>query len=385
MPAILQLAFRPFFLLAAGCSVVAVGLWAGHWSGLLVLQPHGGALWWHQHEMLFGFALAVIAGFLLTAVQTWTGQRSVHGPALLSLVLLWLTARLLLLFPADVPALLLLLIDVAFPVCVAIALARRVLAVRQWRNLGFVPILLGLAICSAATHLALLQQDPGLATAGNRLALLLIAGLIMLVGGRVIPLFTANRLQAPRAPRYPALELAALTSLLALLGAEFLRYWQPDLAAMFIGPLGLLAALINGIRLLGWRGWQAWREPMLWSLHLAYAWVPIGLGLWGLAAWLPAVSSSMATHALGVGAIGTLILTFMTRVSLGHTGRPVETPTGMALGVLLLTLTALLRVLAPPIGLWVQLAAAGWIVGYLLFLWHALPLLTRPRPDGRLG
>ncbi|WP_152662817.1 NnrS family protein [Halomonas sp. HG01] len=383
------LAFRPFFLLAALFGIVALMAWLAFWQGDVLLRPWGGMLWWHQHEMLFGFGAAVIAGFLLTAAQNWTGRPAPTGLPLLGLVALWAVARGLLAFPIGLPGWGVMLIDVGFLVAVAGVMARMVIAAGRWRNLVFLPLLGLLAVANLAMHLGAWWGDGELARAGARLAVLLIAAVMVVLGGRVIPLFTANRLGGPRPQSRRWLEGATLGSMAAVLGAQLavLPGMAPPEGVM-AGALAL-AALANALRLARWGGLRTWREPLLWGLHVSYAALPLGLGMWALAA-LGAFRVELAVHTLTVGAMGTMMLAMMARVSLGHTGRPIVTLPGMGVALGLLAVAGLLRgpLLAALPGithLTYSLTIILWCLAYAIFLLHYAVPLSSVRSDGKAG
>ncbi|MDR5866852.1 NnrS family protein [Halomonas koreensis] len=384
-----RLAFRPFFLLAALFGMAALLVWLAFWHGDILLRPLGGMLWWHQHEMLFGFAAAVVAGFLLTAVQNWTGRPSLRGWPLLGLVALWLAGRGLLAFPQGLPPALIAAVDLLFLPLVAAVLARLVIAARRWRNLVFLPALGLLTLANLAMHLGVANGDAALVRQGAHLAVLLIAGLMVVLGGRVIPMFTANRLGRPKPAPCPRLEGLTLGSLLALVLVQLaVMAGAPLPGGLHAGLLGL-AALANGLRLARWGGHRTLGEPLLWSLHASYAAIPLGLAMWALAA-LGAFRVELAVHALTIGGMGTMMLAMMARVSLGHTGRPIAClpGIGVALGMLLVAAVVRAPVLAlfPAIThLTYSLGIILWCLAYAIFLLHYVVPLTTPRVDGQDG
>ncbi|MBB3230720.1 NnrS family protein [Halomonas stenophila] len=384
-----RLAFRPFFLLASLFGVVALMVWLAFWHGDVLLRPQGGLLWWHQHEMLFGFAAAVVAGFLLTAVQNWTGLPSLRGWPLLGLVALWLAGRVLLAVPLGLPPLLPALVDLAFLVVVAAVMARLVIAARRWRNLVFLPALGLLVLANLAMHLGVLQGDAVLIRQGAYLAVLLITALMVVIGGRVIPMFTANRLGRPRPAPLPWLERLTLGSMAALVLAQLAAVLGLSLPGPGLAGLTGLAALANTWRLARWDGLHTLREPLLWGLHASYAFLCLGLAMWALAA-LGAFRVELAVHALTIGGMGTMMLAMMARVSLGHTGRAIESLPGIGVALALLIAAAVLRspvlALFPGISHWTyNLGIIFWCLAYAIFLLHyALPLSTA-RLDGKDG
>ncbi|MCE8034985.1 NnrS family protein [Billgrantia tianxiuensis] len=384
-----RLAFRPFFLLASLFSVLAMVVWFAFWHGDILLRPHGGLMWWHQHEMIFGFGVAVVVGFLLTAVQNWTGRPSLSGAPLLGLVALWLAARLLLAFPMGLPAWLLASVDLAFLPLAALVMARLVVAVKLWRNLMFVPVLLLLATANLAMHLGVAQGKLALIREGAYLAVLLIAVLMVLLGGRVIPFFTSRKLGRPQPAPIPLLEKLTLGSVLAVVLLQLVVLLGVAVPGVLRATVMLVAAAASLIRLGRWEGHLTLREPLLWGLHLSYAFVSVGLAMWAMAL-LGAFRVELAVHALAIGGIGAMMLAMMARVSLGHTGRAIRTLPGIGVGLALLFGGALLRstVLAmfPQVTHWTyNLSILFWCIAYLIFLFHySVPLLSA-RVDGKEG
>ncbi|MDX5433162.1 MAG: NnrS family protein [Halomonas sp.] len=384
-----RLAFRPFFLLASLFSVLAMVVWFAFWHGDILLRPHGGLMWWHQHEMIFGFGVAVVVGFLLTAVQNWTGRPSLSGAPLLGLVALWLAARLLLAFPMGLPAWLLASVDLAFLPLAALVMARLVVAVKLWRNLMFVPVLLLLATANLAMHLGVAQGKLALIREGAYLAVLLIAVLMVLLGGRVIPFCTSRKLGRPQPAPIPLLEKLTLGSVLAVVLLQLVVLLGVAVPGVLRATVMLVAAAASLIRLGRWEGHLTLREPLLWGLHLSYAFVSVGLAMWAMAL-LGAFRVELAVHALAIGGIGAMMLAMMARVSLGHTGRAIRTLPGIGVGLTLLFSGALLRspVLAmfPQVTHWTyNLSILFWCIAYLIFLFHySVPLLSA-RVDGKEG
>lgn len=384
-----RLAFRPFFLLASLFSVLAMIVWFAFWHGDILLRPHGGLMWWHQHEMIFGFGAAVVVGFLLTAVQNWTGRPSVRGAPLLGLVGLWLVARVLLAYPMGLPAWLLMLLDVAFLPLAALVMGRLVVAARLWRNLMFVPVLLLLALANLAMHLGVIQGKLPLIREGGYLGVLLIAVLMVLLGGRVIPFFTSLKLGRPKVAPIAWLEMLSLSSALGVVLLQLLILFGVPVSAGLLALVMLVAAAANLVRLARWEGYRTLHEPLLWGLHISYAFVSVGLLMWAMAL-MGAFRVELALHALAIGGIATMMLAMMARVSLGHTGRTIRTLPGIGVGLGLMFAGALLRspILAmfPQITHWTyNLSILFWCIAYLIFLLHyTLPLLSA-RVDGKDG
>ncbi|MFD2189357.1 NnrS family protein [Pistricoccus aurantiacus] len=387
-----RLAFRPLFLFGVLFSLLAMLAWGGFWHGTLLIEPVGGMLWWHQHEMLFGFVAAIVSGFLLTAVQNWTGQPSIKGWPLLGLVAVWLVGRLLLAFPDALgsPApWLIALVDLAFLPLVALVMARLVIRVKQWRNLIFLPVLSLLVIANALMHWGLNRADGELVRQGAYLAVLLFGMLMVILGGRVIPFFTSLRLKRQKPAPLPVLERLAIGSVAALIGIELLAVVGLALPDVVVAVVALTAGFANFWRLARWEGWRTWGEPLLWGLHGSYSFVALGFILFGFAA-LGLLPASLGIHALTVGGMGTMILAMISRVSLGHTGRPIETlpGIGLALGLMLAAAVsrALIPALLPQVTHWMlSLSILLWCLAYAVFVMlYTKPLLTA-RVDGKDG
>ncbi|MBJ2253815.1 NnrS family protein [Pseudomonas sp. MF6784] len=379
-----RLAFRPFFLGGCLLALLAIPLWLLALAGDAGWQPAGGWLAWHRHELLFGFALAIIGGFLLTAVQTWTGRPGISGMPLAVLAGVWLAARLAWLF--NLPWPLLAVLELSFPLAVAGLMGWTLWKVRQQRNYPIVLVLLLLALADGLSLYGLLRADEGWQRQAVLTGLWLVAAMMGLIGGRVIPFFTQRGLGRTEAVKpWPWLDylLLAGSALVALLYASGVAL----IPSLWVGLLFALLGLGHLLRLVRWHNPGLWRVPLLWSLHLAYAWLAVaclGMALWHVGVPL---SPSLAVHALTVGAMGGLILAMIARVSLGHTGRPLTPPKGMTLAFALLNLACLSRVLLvliwPYAALW--LAGLCWTLGLGLYLWRYAPMLWRARVDGHPG
>ena len=377
--ALWQLGFRPFYLLASVFAAVSIGLWALQFAGWLG-RPYLTGPVWHAHEMLFGFTLAVVVGFLFTAGRSWSGRPTPTGPALMALAALWLAGRVLVLTSYGWAAA---VVNVAFPLAAAVGLAIPFIAARNQRNYFFIGLLVLMAAAELGLHLAQLgvTQLPG--WTGIQAALDVVLFIMAVMGGRVIPMFT-NSIAGASATKRPWLEKLALGSTLALLLA--------DLLALHGAPLALLAGVCAVAHLARWALWQPWktlRTPLVWVLHVAYLWIPVHLALRGLGE-IGLVSPSLATHALTVGAMGGLIIGMMTRTALGHTGRRLLASRTDVACYLLVLAAALVRVGVPllaPAQLVPALrgSPALWSAGFALYAVTYWPVLTRARADGKPG
>jgi len=378
---LLRLGFRPFYLGAAAFAMLAVPFWIAGLSGLLPLPSGVPPLLWHAHEMLFGFAVAVIVGFLLTAGKAWTGQATPRGAHLAALAGLWLAARLAAVWaPYPVYALL----DMLLLPWVAVVLIRVLLRAGNRRNLPLGVILLLLALANLGFHLAVLGWlaiDPLRALHAG---LALIVMIECVIAGRVIPAFTMAALPGLKLSAWPRLEACTLGVTALALAAWVLLPAQPLTAA------GLaVAAVLHGVRLWRWQPWRTRARPILWVLHAAYAWLPVGFAL---LAWaqLGGVGASAGVHALAVGATGGLIIGMVTRTARGHTGRTLKAGRLEVAAYGLVAGAASARVLLPLVlpahaGGWLVLSAAFWAAAFALYLWVFTPWLLAARVDGKDG
>ena len=376
------LGFRPFFLAAGVYAVLLMALW------LLVLRGNltpGGLspFVWHGHEMVFGFAVSVIAGFLLTAARNWTGIPTPSGMPLAMLFLLWLAGRLSFLIPG-LPTGLVAAVDLAFLPALALALALPILKARQLHNFPFPIMLLALTAANALVHAEALGGTSGTARLGLHLAVYVVVTMIVVMGGRVIPSFTDNKLNT-RARRWKTIERLVPVATLAALASALIAPTSPVTAI-----LAAIAAAVHAIRLAGWYTHKVWSVPLLWILHLGYAWIVFGFALLALSAAGLSTPAVNALHAFTAGAIGALTLGMMARVSLGHTGRMLEPAPLMTRAFVLINLAALIRVVLPLFfpGVYMQImTAAGlaWVVAFGLFVVVYAPMLLRPRVDGKPG
>ena len=373
--------FRIFFLSVALLALLVVPAWLLVLPGGVALPLAFAPLHWHQHEMLFGFLQAAIAGFLLTAVCNWTGTDRLHGVPLMALWALWLAGRVLMWGGAAAPAWLVHVVDLAFLPAVMADAGWRIVKSRQWRQAVVMAVLGVLWLMEIGFH-----ARPGPPFAGG--ALLMAMTLMLVIGGRITPAFSGNWLRMhggdpSRIVVIPWLERLTLGAMAATLGLYLVE------APAVLGILtALLAAGASAARLILWRGWLVRGEPLLWILHLALAWIPVSLLLLAasVAGW---VAPTAWLHAGGVGAMGALFLGVMSRVALGHTGRPLRLPPGMTAAFSFMLAAGIVRVAtalgAMPWRIGVDLAATLWVLAYLLFLIRYAGILSGPRADGKAG
>jgi uncharacterized protein involved in response to NO len=377
-----RLAFRGGFLFASVFAVIAMLRWLGWmmypawWN--TQISPH----WWHGHEMIFGFAMPVVAGFLLSAVAAWTGLPGTRGTPLKLLFGLWLLARIVL---ALVPQWLAVawLAEMLFIAVLARELGMRVWQKRQWRNMLFLPVLVALATLGTASYSTV--ESPVASTRLHYGALWMIVVLVVIIGGRVIPLFTGNRLGLKISALPAWFEYTAIgsTAVVAITAASMP---QTGTGARIL--YGLCSA-IQFYRLAHWQGWKTRKVPLLWSMHLSYLAIPITLGIMALSGGDP-LSTKNLMHLLGIGTVGGMIISMMSRVSLGHTGRPLDAPMGMATAFALVLLAAVLRALLPQFypeltAIAWRMSALLWIAAFAIFVYRYYPILTSPRADGKPG
>lgn len=387
--ALFSYAFRPFFILAGVYAIAIILAWIGFLFGGWPLPLGWSPLQWHSHEMIYGFVSAPIAGFLLTAMCNWTGAPPLRGAGLIALVVLWLAGRAVFWFAGWLPGWLVAVVDLAFLPVVALYAGRVLLRYGNKRNLILVAVLAALTTGNLLMHLGFMNGGVGLLKLGQGLGLDVITLMIVVIAGRITPAFTANWLKMhggrpERVTQSARVTQWALASVLALTLVALL-----PLPLWVEGAVALLAATANGARLYQWSGWQTRSEPLLWILHLAYGWIVVALVLRGLGAFLPALSDSLWQHALALGGIATLILGVMSRVAMGHTGRPLTLrPFGRLMYAAIIAATVF-RLLAAnqwlDYRIGVTLSALAWILAFALFVVLYAPILWQPRADGRPG
>ncbi len=378
--ALWNLGFRPFYLLASAFAAASLVLWlcqyTGHLPAAYVRSPA-----WHGHEMLFGYALAVIAGFLLTAVRTWTNRDTPSGLPLMALAALWFAGRVLVLSPYAVAAA---VVNAAFPAAVALAIGIPIVRSRNRRNYFFVALLLLLSLVVLAFHGAAGGRLPWPERASLTVGLDVVLFVMAVMGGRVIPMFTNNGVPGANATRHPIVEKLALGGVLVLLAVDVAPA-PPALVAL----VALALAAVHAVRLALWQPWRTLRKPIVWVLHAAYGWIVVYLLLRGLAE-LGIVAENLAVHALTVGAIGGLTIGMMTRTARGHTGRPLVADGVEVACYVLVALAAVIRVfgaLAFPGAYVASVVVSGvcWSTAFALYAVRYWPVLSRPRLDGKPG
>lgn len=380
-------AFRPMFLLATLYAIVVVPAWTAAWLGWLPLpDSFGSPTWWHAHEMIYGFAGAAIGGFALTAVATWTKRPPVSGALLIALSVLWLTARLL--FASSWTEVLALAVaaDLGYGTLLAAIMTREVVGARNRRNYKVLLLLASLPLTNAL-FFAGVWRGGTWAQVALWSGLWLVVVLINLIAGRIVPGFTRNWLKrqselggraATKLP--PAFDRFDLLCTWLMIAFAMLHVARAPSA--WVASVGVAASAAFFVRLARWRGAQTVREPLVWVLHVAFAWLPIGFLLLALAAigWLP---RSAGAHALTGGAIATMVVAVAGRAALGHTGRSLESHPILTAAYVLITMAALTR-MAATFGLAARfllaLSAIAWCLGFACFAWRYVPILTQPSP-----
>lgn len=380
-PAVFSVGFRPFFLLAGIWAALAMALWIAMLTGRLSLPSVFDPVAWHAHELIFGYGGAVVAGFLLTAIPNWTGRLPVTGKPLALLAATWVAGRVAVAFGEPAGAGPVALIDLSFLAALTAIVAREIIAGKNRRNLPVLALCLVFLAGNAAFHWAAWAGGAAAGGAGARLGIGALVILISLIGGRVVPSFTRNWL-AKRAAGALPVPMGRFDAGVLATGAAALALWVPLPDSPAVGALLLALGVAHFLRLSRWAGWRCGSEPLVWVLHLAYFFVPLGFLLVGGAIVAPGLlPASGVLHGWLAGAVGLMTLAMMTRASLGHSGRALRAG-WVEIAVYLLILTATLARIAAGFGgpAWLlHLAGTAWIAGFSLFAVAYWPILTRPR------
>jgi uncharacterized protein involved in response to NO len=382
--ALFEKGFRPFFLLASLYASFAIVFWLLVVTGRAASDPYLFPFEWHAHEMIFGFTLAVLAGFLLTAIGNWTSRPTLTGAWLAALAALWLLGRSAMLGASVLPRFVPAAVDLAFLPLLIAACAVPLLSTKNRRNYAFIGILTALFFANLAVHASALGLLPrGSARTALLVAVDILALPLSLVSGRVVPMFTRNTLGASDISGQPKLEVAAALGLAALVFLDL-----TSAPAWLVGSVAALTGCALLIRMRHWGCLRSFRDPLLWVLHAGSFWLVVALALRALSSLL-ALSPSLHLHAMTAGGLGTLTLGMMARVALGHSGRPLVARLAVRLAFVAVTVAALLRVFAPLAapGALAPLIVAGllWSVAFALYFATYAPILIRPRADGRPG
>ncbi len=381
--AFFALGFRPFFLFAGFSAVVLLALWLLMWQGKLPADGYFNAMQWHAHEMLFGYAASVVAGFLLTAVRNWTGMAVPVKGKLAGLAIVWLLARVLMLIPG-VPGVLVAVVDLAFIPLVGLSLFRPLWFGQNKTNRYFLLLFASMTFANLLFHLDAMGVMSGLWQRGAYFMLDTVLLTLLLVAGRVMPFFTEKAVADSSPKSWSWVEQSGFVLLILMAFAQLI---MPH--GMLAGVLAIMLALVQGIRLANWHHPGVWRVPVLWVLYTGYIWMVIGLVLRGLASF-GLLSYQLGIHGLTAGAVGVLTLGMMSRVALGHTGRDINTALTTNLAFVLVNVGAFFRVVMPMLlpakySVWVNISGGLWVLGFTLFVIVYTSVLIRPRVDGRPG
>ncbi len=377
-----NLGFRPFFLFGIIWAVVQICIWIFFQRAWLDSVPLANALVWHSHEMVFGYVMAIIAGFILTASQNWTGVPGIKGARLIGLVVLWASARILSFYWGAIPFIFA-VVDLSFVPLLAFFLVPYLWVPTQKQNRIFFAFFSGFFLSNLIIHLSVFDRSPIPVLDAIHFAIYLSVLMIALIGGRVIPFFAGVIFPNSKVVALPWLESSSAIALALFSLATFLNI--PYLIIFMSVP----AFVLQLARWLRWKPWSAYRVPVLFVLYLSYIWIPFGILLTALAQ-LGFLAPSIAIHAFTVGCIGLMIFGMISRVALGHTGRPIRPSRMIVLGYLFLFIAAVVRVFIPWIYsshflLAIEISGCLWILAHLFFLYFYAPILLSRRADEREG
>lgn len=385
--ALFNLGFRPFFLSAALFAVISMVVWAlvyFSWAEIPLAGLSGQI--WHGHEMIYGYAMAVVAGFLLTAVKNWTGRVTVEGPLLFVVFAFWVAARLSAFIDSPLAIYGMFLFDVLFVLSFCLALSIPLIQTRSWKHLGIVSKILLLGVTNVLFYLGALGSLENGISWGLYGGLYLILGLVFVMARRVLPFFIEKGVDRPvQLKNWFFLDMSSLVLFLIFSVADVFTDYS-----MFIAITAVLLAVLNTVRLWGWYDKQIWRKPMLWSLYVGYSFFVIGFILKALSYFM-AISPFLGLHAFAYGGIALMTVGMMARVSLGHTGRNVFEPPGAVVWMFLLLLVGVIcRVFLPIFDaslylFWVAVSQIFWVSAFGLFALVYTPMFVAPRVDGRPG
>jgi uncharacterized protein involved in response to NO len=385
-PVVLQTGFRIFFLGSAVYAVASMAVWLWFYvagGNIFVAMP---LTVWHGHEMVFGFSMAVVAGFLLTAVMNWTGKQTLNGRPLLALFLLWAAARVLAFMPANFPIWPMAMFDTAFLIFLTFAVMQPIVAAKQWKQSAVFSKLILILISGVFFYGALLSGDLSGERKALRFVTYMLISLILTIGRRIMPFFIERGVGYPVTLRNNAfLDIFSLILLVAFSILDVFFY-LPKVVAVIC----LLLAVIHAVRLWGWHTPGIWKKPLLWILFIGYIFLIGGFLLKFLAAWMHRPDDS-ALHAFTAGGIGIFTLGMMARVSWGHTGRSIaEAPAGLPLIFVPIALGAVIRTFFPIISqeyyiLWIGVSQVLWMIAFSMYIIFYYKILTSPRADGKWG
>jgi len=385
--ALFRLGFRPFFLVASVFAAISMMIWMAEFVfSIKLISDSISPVYWHAHEMIYGYTLAIIAGFLLTAVRNWTNIQTLHGWALFVLVLLWVLARIASLISSEQALIVGLILDNAFIAYLSIALTVPVVKAKLWKNMAVVSKLYFFLIGDVIYSLGVLGIFSDGQRIGIYIGLYMALSLILVLLRRVMPMFIERGVGYAVTLKNRAWVDIACFALFLLFAVTDIFFVSPAITAFLAAAL----CALHAIRLWGWHTPGIWKKPLLWVLYVAYSWMIIAFAL-KFASFAIGIPTPLAIHAFTVGGIGMMTLGMMSRISLGHTGRDImNPPTGVSLMFLMLLLGAVIRVVFPifftdDYQLWIALSQGLWIVSFALFVYLYAAILLRPRTDGRWG
>lgn len=381
---VFALGFRAFFLVAGLSAPVLILVWQRLYTGQMYFGGYYGSVGWHAHEMIFGYTVAVVAGFLLTAVRNWTGIETAKGTRLGALTLLWAYGRIVPFYAGIVPGWLIALVDLAFLPWLTAEVGGAIVQGKHYKSLLIVALLLVMTLGNLLCHLDVLGFIEGGAPFGTRVAIAAVVLLMLVIAGRVVPFFTERGIQGAAPKRRPILDKCSIG-----IAAGFFVVDLSAVAPSITGLLGVATAALNGYRMFGWYDAAIWRVPLLWVLFVGYGWIVVGFVLAAGTAYAP-LPNNLSLHAFTVGGIGVLTLGMMARVSLGHTGRPLRCARVVEAAFVLINVSAFVRSVVPlafPAGYTFAVSASAvcWSVAFALFAYEYVPILISPRVDGRPG
>lgn len=379
-PALFSFGFRPFFFFGASWAVVAMLLWIPALTGAIDLPTRFDPVSWHAHEFLFGYLGAVLAGFLLTAVPNWTGRLPIVGLPLAALFLLWLAGRVSVLFSGEMPGGLAATVDLAFPLVLGMVILREIVAGKNWRNLVVLALLGLFATGNALFHIENAQAGYAAQGYGFRLGLATAVLMIAVIGGRIIPSFTRNWLARTENPARPAPPMQRFDKVVLAASVVILLLWAAWPSGLLTGAALLGMGVLHSVRLARWSGHHTLKEPLVWILHVAYAFVPLGAFAMGLALLSGAEGTAAVQHLWTSGAIGAMTLAVMSRATLGHTGQSLTANTA-AVAVYLCHIGAVVaRMFVPIHPAMAEVSGLFWLLAFGGFVLVYGPLLLRSRP-----
>ena len=378
---IFQNSFRPFFIAAGIWATLAVPFWLLNYFGIMIVIDNFNILLWHQHEILYGFVAAAIAGFILTAIPNWTGRLPIKNKPLAILVFLWILGRVGFLTTAIFGTITTSLMDLPFLIVLVLTIIREIVSGKNWRNLPVIILISFFTLGNILVHLQI-HEIIDSAELGIRLSTFVLSILLALIGGRIVPSFTRNWLAQNKANKFPRpfgnFDKISLISLVVFVFAQVII---PHHQATSL--LALLAGLLHGIRFIRWKVWMTLTEPLIWILHVGYMWLSVALVLIGFAGLTNFVPYASSYHALTIGAFSTMILAVMTRASLGHTGRRLKATLGTTFIYVFITIASVLRVCEPFLNeygnLLLSFSGIFWTLSFALFVFIYLPILSQPR------